>query len=116
MQTGAAWLGAKLKAHAGTAVKFRRAGHEVSVTATRAMAEHEVSGPNGFLTKVHTVDRKFTAVDLVLLGEVIKPRPRDEIEADGVVFQAMNLGERECAEPADAAGILIVVHTKQVSP
>lgn len=116
MQRSATWLGSKLQDAAGTTVTYRRADKSISVTATHALAEHDIIDTEGFATKVKSHDWTFTAAELLLFAEQLTPRPGDRIEAGDDVYEVLPLDDKKpCVEPLDADGILVVVHTKKVA-
>lgn len=113
LQTGAAWLGDQLKAHAGGAVSIEQGTTTLTgITATLAMHEHEVIDEGGFLMRVLSHDWTFTAADLGSLqlrtGAVVT-------NAAGEKFEALPMGNRPCVERLDGSGILLTLHTKKVA-
>lgn len=120
MQRAADWLGSKLQDAAGHAGTYRQ-GNRVSnsITATVAMHEYEVTGPEGVGTLVLSYDWTFVADELVIGDDAITPRPRDIWKAtvNGTLetYEVLALGNRPCFERLDTSGILLLVHTKKIS-
>lgn len=114
MQTGAAWLGERLKAAAGTLVSVKQFGTVVlaELTATRSEAIYQVPTDEGFLQEVLMHDWQITAADL---GNVTLKNGTRFVDGDGAEYDVLPVGQRPAFEPMDASGILLMVHTKKVT-
>lgn len=119
LQDGATWLGGQLQTAAGSEVTYSRRSACVSVVGWPAMHEYEVLDEDGIPTRVLSHDWTFVAVELVLDGVRIEPRPGDRIteviDGEEYSFEVMPPEKKPCFERLDAAGRLLLVHTKRVS-
>lgn len=119
MQDGAAWLSGQLKTAAGVSVTYARGPLSVSLTAVPTLHEYEVVDDEGFGIVMLSRDYLVHTEDLVLGGSEIAPRAGDRITetVGGVVdtYEVMPLGQKKEYEPADSDGLLLLVHTKQVT-
>ncbi len=120
LQSGAAWLGGQLKAHAGRTVKLTSGAVAIdNLQCSAAQFEHEILDDDGFATRVLSYDWTFLAADLVSGGLPVKLRPGVIVSEtiNGVTdqYEAMTLGSRPALERADSSGILLTLHTKKIS-
>lgn len=110
-------LAKSLKRAAGVAVTIKRDGRESdAITATPALTTHVVEDEaTGIPTKIKSQDWIFTAADLVIAGQTIRPKTGDQITraSDGATFTVAPIAGRPCSEPHDAAATMIVIHTKE---
>src|SRR3990172_7717189 len=115
LQTGAAWLGGQLKAHAGRTLSVQQGSTELqNLTATVALHDHEVIDSEGFATSVSSYDWLFVVADLPA-GFEFRPGAVVTETLDGrkQKYEAMPLGGGPCFEPADASSVLLMLHTKK---
>lgn len=117
LQRGAAWLGSQLQTHAGLTVSLSQGATTIEgLTASRVHHEHDAIDNEGFITKVATWDWTIVAADLNGL-EVRKGATITEV-CSGVTrrYQVLPVGrDKPCVEPKDSSGILLTLHTKQVT-
>lgn len=118
LQLGAAWLGERMQALAGRMVTVRQGGVSTeSITAWHELVGYDVVDQDGFSTSVESFDWRFVAADLPT-GFVFRDGALivEEI-AGGLtnVFEVMPIGTKKCSEKADSSGVLLTVHSKQVS-
>ena len=119
LQAGATRLHARMKAHAGVTVTYRRpaTGDEVSVTATVGRTPFRLDrGPAGVI-RVVMRDYLIDTTDLVLDGAQVEPRGGDEIvETVGtqtLTYTVTSPGEGETAwRYTDGFHGRLRVHTK----
>lgn len=114
MQSGAAWLGERLKDAAGSVVSVKQFDAVVlaDVTATRSAVPYEVANDEGFLQEVLIHDWAIVAADL---GGVVLRDGMRIADSDGVEYEVLPVGKRPAVEPMDTSGILLMVHTKKVA-
>lgn len=94
---------------AGSDVTYRQGGIDYPISAWPAQNNYEVLGTDGLLTKIIAFDWCFEANTLP-----VKPRPGDVIEASGVRYEVLPLGQLPCFQNLDVEGISILVHTKRL--
>jgi hypothetical protein len=114
MESGAAWLGARLKDAAGSLVSVKQADAVViaEITATRSAVPYEVASDEGFLQEVLMHDWAITATDL---GTVTLREGSRIVDSEGVEYEVLPVGKRPAVEPLDTSGILLRVHTKKIT-
>lgn len=122
LQDGATWLGGQLRDSAGRTVTVQQGSTILSVDPSgNALAgimsghEHEILDDNGFQIKVLSYDWTFLATDLGSLelreGAII----RETLSGTVYEYEAMQFGHMPAVERLDSSGLLVLVHTKQVS-
>jgi len=110
-----------LKRLAGLAGVYARGATESDpIIGVPTQHEYEVEDDEtGLPTRVISYDWTFAASELVLGGNVITPRSGDRwkpiIEGAEELYEVLPIGKRPCFERHDAAGILLVVHTKKLA-
>ena len=119
LQDAAVWLGDRLKDSAGRQVTYARgAGESEPITGTVVQHQYEVVENDGSITLILAYDWTFTAGDLVVAGNPIKPRSGDRIKVtlngEAFEFEVLPIGKMPCSEWLDTSGILLLVHTKKV--
>jgi hypothetical protein len=114
MQSGAAWLGARLKDAAGSVVSVKQFDAVViaEITATRSAVPYQVTNDEGFSQEVLMHDWAVVAEDL---GTVTLRDGSRIVDGDGVEYEVLPVGQRLAVEPMDTSGILLMVHTKKVT-
>lgn len=119
LEEGAAWLGEQLQGAAGIEVEYGRRSASLTMVGWPSMHEYEVLDEDGIPTRILSQDWTFVAAELVLDDQPIEPRPGDRItqtvDGEEFPFEVMPLEKKPCFERLDAAGRLVVVHTKRVS-
>lgn len=117
LQTGAAWLGEQLQAHAGRTVSIKQGVRRAltGVVATVSNVEYEIADASGFLTVVPGYDWTFVAADLgdlnIRTGDIVT----ETIAGVEQKYEVMPVGKKPCVEPGDSSSILLTVHTKKVA-
>ena len=119
LQYAAVWLGDRLKESAGRQVSYARGVQQSDpITGTVVQHQYEVVESDGSVTLVLAYDWTFTASDLVVAGNPIKPRSGDRIKetlnGEAIEFEVLPIGKLPCSEWLDTSGILLLVHTKKV--
>lgn len=112
------WLAGQVQSADGSPVVIRRgASDSGSITATLSVTQHEVwDADNGIPTKRFFSDWVFTKSEIVLDGSAIDLRPGDLILAGSRQFEVTPIDDkRPCVEPHDAAGVMVVVHSQEVT-
>lgn len=119
LQRGADWLASKLKASESHLVTYVRGTERVSLWATFGQTEYQVYGDSGI--KIEYTDRDFIvrAADLILSGELAKPRAGDQIEelvrGELHTYEVMVLtGEDQPFRYCDFNRVMIRIHTKLI--
>jgi hypothetical protein len=116
-----AWQHMKQQATNGIAVRISRGGRlSVPITGVLTIREYEViDEADGMPTSIKSADWLFKAADLVLRGEVITLRARDELVATinevEHTFQVIPIAQKPAQEAVDGHGVTVVVHTKDLS-
>lgn len=119
MESGAAWLAAKLKTSAGHVVTVDYGESRVTATPDGddltgwcSRQQYDVMDSEGFATSVMSYDWQFVLEDL----------PEDLLKFANVTitngsekFEAMPIGKRPWNERLDTSGQVVTIHTKQVS-
>jgi len=118
LQDGAAWLGDRLKDHAGRTVTYSRGATSFDGTAVGKRAFYDVVDEDGIGTKVLSYDFIWKQSDLSA-NSLWPPRNGDRItetiNGESHVFEAMPLSDDEpCYQWMDGSAILVVIHTKRV--
>lgn len=117
LQNGMATLGSLLQNHAGRTVTLTQGGTVITdLQAPVSMEEHDVVDDEGFLTKAASIDWTIVVADLdgleLRAGAIISER----VGCVTKNYEAMPLGrDRPCVEPKDNSGVMIILHTKEVS-
>jgi hypothetical protein len=112
LQTGAAWLGEQMRAHAGRVVTVQQGATTINgLTAWHQAHTHTIISEEGLATQVRTWDWRFVAADL---PDGFEFRAGAEIKDGGARYEVVPLGSGPCAEPADSSGVLLTVHTQRV--
>lgn len=119
LQSGAAWLGGQLKAHAGRTVTLTAGQLTIeNLQCSAAQFEHEILDDDGFATRILSYDWTFTAADLFVGDVPVNLRPGVIVTEtlNGVTskYEAMTLGSRPALERLDSSGILMILHTKKI--
>ncbi len=119
MQTGAAWLGDKLKSSAGRTVVIKQGGlTTLELTATLSQRMHEIFDDQGLPQSVASFDWIFTTADIVVSGSPVALRSGAQLieTINGVTtrYEAMDIGPKQAFEAVDTSGILSVLHTKRM--
>jgi hypothetical protein len=100
LQTGAAFLAAKLKSDASHEVTYARGAASVAVYATVGTSEHQNTDDDGVTEIVVTRDYLVTPADLVIAGSAVEPRPGDRITETiagaSETFEVMRTGTQPC--------------------
>lgn len=115
------WLMDKLQATSGNTVQVRRGGRtSVAITAVLTIRDYEViDESDGMPTSIKSADWLFRASEIVLAGEVITLRAGDELVStiDDVehTFQVMPIQRKPAQEARDGRGIMVVVHSKDLT-
>jgi hypothetical protein len=117
LQRGAAWLGSQLQAHAGRCISLTQGTTTIEgLVVSVAKHEHDAIDREGFITKVSTFDWTIVAADIN--GMELRPGAVITETLCGVTkrYEAMAIGSNKpCVEPKDSSGILLVLHTTQVT-
>src|SRR4051812_7679235 len=103
LQSGAAWLGSKLQAHAGRTVTIEQGTITLAdITAAAVMHEYEVMDDQGFLVSVVSYDWTLVTADLVADGSPLQLRSgailTETLEGVENKYEAMPLGQKPCVE------------------
>jgi len=125
MQSAATWLGQKLQGPAGGRVAGRSITYcrgplaSAEIIAWVAQRDYELSGDESFLTSVAFFDWSLFAAELIITGETLYPRAGDRIKETlngyDITYELMPIDRRDCVERLDTSGILLLLHTKEVS-
>lgn len=116
IQDASQWLNDNLQVAAGRSIVYRR-GASVSTTLTAPLSrkEYDTTDNEGFGTTAMMYDFLIEAVDLVVAGKTIIPRPGDQIELGDEVYEVLPpSGDLPCFERFDVSGVTYRVHTKTV--
>jgi hypothetical protein len=117
MQRGASWLAGKLQAAAGRSVTLHWRNKSVAVTGTVTLQQYEVVDENGLTTLVESWDWTFTAAELLLDGQSVRPTKgywlSETLNSEEVRYDVMPVGSKPPTETVDAFETLVVVHTKR---
>jgi hypothetical protein len=111
-------LAHSLQLAANTSLRIRRGGEKSeAINATLTIATYEVLDEElGFPIRVQSSDWVILKSLIAINGASIELRPGDELlTLAGGRYEVMPLGKRPCVEPHDAAGALVIVHTKDLS-
>lgn len=120
MQRGATWLGSKLQTAGGRAVVYRRgASLTCALTATPQMHKRIVM-VDGLPVETVVYSWTVTASELRFSGERFEPRAGDlvieTLNDSAKEWELLDLDDKTpCWEWADSSGILLLIHTKDVS-
>ena len=117
LQDGVAWLGDQLKDSSGVTVTFYRGTESVVITATPVQRDYTVPLESGQgFTNVTSRDYYFAAADVIIGGNVVKPRQGDRIiERIGGVdysYTILSFGSMPACEWRDQDGVSLIVHSK----
>jgi len=88
LRKGAEWLEQQRKSFCSSPVLYEHNGQSATVNATWGKTDYEIVGESGMTVGSHVIDFLITAADLDF-----EPEPGDEIEADGVRYEVMPLGD-----------------------
>lgn len=117
------WLAGQLQGSAGTPVVIVR-GDLQSEPITGSLTVVDVSvwdADTGIPTKVKVSDWLFTAGDLILDGSAYQAKAGDyfktveENEEDVRTFEVSPVDKKSVSEPHDAKGLMVVIHTKEIT-
>lgn len=115
MARGATWLADKLQDAAGRSITLHWRNKTLSVTGTVTRMEYEVTDESGVTTLLESWDWTFTASELVIDGETVRPTKGYQIRDGANRYDVMPVGSKPPAEPLDSHETLLVVHSKKVS-
>lgn len=119
IERAAAALSGSLQRVAGTEFRIRRGGDTSEpIKGTLTIATYEVADTETLtLIRVRSIDWVIQQSLIVIEGKSIELRPGDEFEATagGKRYEVMPVGKRPCWEPHDANGVMLVVHTKEIT-
>lgn len=113
----AAALARSVQRAGGVVVEIRRGGHVISpITATLTVVDHQVADEStGVPTLLKSSDWVFIASELLLGGKPFTFRAGDTITWGTRVFEVQPIPGRKAYEPHDAAGLIVVVHSKELT-
>lgn len=115
LESGAAWLGGKLKASAGRTVSVSVGPQVVhGLIGFVSVNDYEVTDSEGFMTRVQRHDWSFESEDLE--GLKYKDGPTVTItDQNGERFEVGPVGDRPAVENLDTSGVLVMLHSRKVS-
>jgi len=112
LRQGSQWLGAQRSAHAASPVTYRRGEVELIVNATFGRTEYEVEDGYGLRVAAHVTDFLVLAADFTPTFD--EPEAGDQIVADGVVYEVMNLADQGHWRWSDPHRTAMRIHAKQI--
>ena len=112
LRQGGQWLEQQRTAHCSNPVTYRRDGTEAIVNATFGRTEYEVEDDYGIRVGAQVTD-------FLILAEAFsptfdEPEAGDQIIADGVVYEVMNLAGQGHWRWSDPYRQTMRIHTKEV--
>ena len=112
LRQGGQWLEQQRTAHCSSPVTYRRDAAELQVDATFGRTEVEVEDDYGLRIGAQVMD-------FLILAEAFSPtfdhpQAGDQIVADGVVYEVMNLGGEGCWRWSDPYRQTCRIHTKDI--
>jgi hypothetical protein len=117
MQRGDSWLAGKLQVAAGRSVTLHWRNKSVPVTGTVTLQQYEVVDENGLTTLVESWDWTFTAAELLLDGQLVRPTKgywlSETLNSEEVRYDVMPVGNKPPTETVGAFETRVVVHTKR---
>ena len=112
LRQGAQWLGDMLKQHASSPVTYRRDQESHEIDATFGRTQYEVEDEHGLRVGAEVIDFLVSAeVFAPMFGE---PEAGDQIVADGVVYEVMDLAGQGHWRWSDPYRTTMRIHTKEV--
>ena len=118
-QQAAEWLATRLVSSSSDLVTFTRPGNDVlaDLSATIGKSDHNDIGGDGMPILATSIDFIVEAADLVLSADgLTKPTKGDVVTWEGGTYEVRPYGEsKACWRPSDSHGVLIRIHTKQLS-
>ena len=112
LRQGAEWLEQQRAAHAASPVTYRRDQDSYAVDATFGRTQYEVEDEYGLRVAAHVTDFLISA-DVFPFAE---PEAGDQIVADGVVYEVMDLAGQGHWRWSDPYRKTMRIHTKEVDP
>jgi len=112
LRQGGQWLEQQRTAHCSSQVTYRREAAELQVDATFGRTEYDVEDEHGLRVGAQVTD-------FLILAEVFsplfdEPQAGDQIVADGVVYEVMNLAGQGHWRWSDPYRTTMRIHTKEV--
>ena len=112
LRQGGQWLEQQRTAHCSSQVTYRREAAELQVDATFGRTEYEVEDDYGLRVGAQVMD-------FLILAEAFsptfgEPQAGDQIVADGVVYEVMNLAGQGHWRWSDPYQTTMRIHTKEV--
>ena len=120
LRQGTQWLGDMLKQHVSSPVTYRRPSTssgqvtKAVIDATYGRTQYEVKDEHGLRIGAEVIDFLVSAeVFAPMFGE---PEAGDQIVADGVVYEVMDLAGQGHWRWSDPYRTTMRIHTKEVGP
>lgn len=109
------WLGSQLKAHASSAVTYRRGSDEFEIQATVGRSAFEQTDENGVvLRELATKDWIVSAADMLIDEVAIEPKSGDRItDANGKTYQVTSVGGQPPWRWSDEFQNMMRIHTTE---
>ncbi len=118
LQSGSAWLDARLQESAAGPVTYKRQGRSVTFNATMGSTEVQAQDAGGVIVNQTLTDWLFPASLLVLGGAQTLPQDGDQIihaGPDNAVYEVTPIGSEPCWRYTDANRLHLRVHTKRTN-
>jgi hypothetical protein len=110
LRQGAAWLQQQMSSHCASDVLYRRGAQEQTVRATFGRTKYEVDDGQSVRITAHVMDF-LIAAEGFSFGE---PRAGDQIVADGVTYEVLNLPGANEWRWSDPFRGTLRVHAKEI--
>ena len=111
LRNGFEWLEQMRAAHCSSPVNYEHNGNVLVVNATIGKTDYEVATDGDISVGSHVIDFLVTAADLGFT-----PEPGDRIEADGVSYEVMAIGEDTKGwRSSDPTRRTYRIHTRQTN-
>lgn len=101
-----------LTGSAGTAISYSRGASSVSIVATCAATDLQVTDVNGFTIDFHSTDFIFPAADLDFGSGVVEPEEGDTISYAGRTYEVLSVPGARHFRYSDPYRTILRVHTK----
>ena len=109
---GTAWLTRQRSRHMGRRVSYRRGVIAVEITATFGRTEYAIADAYGGRVGAEMTDFLIAAADLA--KNFGRPEPGDRIQADGTVYEVMDLAGQGHWRWSDPYHASMRIHAKEV--
>ena len=118
LATASEWLAGMRKAHAASAITYRRGQDAIQIDAQKLSVNMELDRGDGVVVEAQRMDWIVAVDDLVLGGQKTEPAEGDEIEhtigSTKYIYEVMSLGTDSHFRPVGPYGNAWRIHSKLV--